>query len=69
MLTAMTESIKCVGFQQSARIEEGCQTPVKTLEIKSGTCCDFASLMMEAVRSLALAACASSAATPNRFLP
>jgi transglutaminase-like putative cysteine protease len=56
MLTAMTQAIKGQGFQYSARIEEGCQTPTQTLQIKSGTCRDFALLMMEAVRSLGLAA-------------
>ncbi len=56
MLTAMTKSIKGQGFQYSARLEEGCQTPTKTLQMRSGTCRDFALLMMEAVRSLGLAA-------------
>jgi len=56
MLTAMTQSIKNQGFQYAARIEEGCQTPTHTLQIKSGTCRDFALLMLEAVRSLGLAA-------------
>jgi transglutaminase-like putative cysteine protease len=56
MLTAMTQAVKGEGFQYSARIEEGCQTPTKTLQIRSGTCRDFALLMIEAVRSLGLAA-------------
>jgi transglutaminase-like putative cysteine protease len=56
MLTTMTQSIKDQGFQYAARFEEGCQTPTKTLQIKSGTCRDFALLMIEAVRSLGLAA-------------
>jgi len=56
MLTAMTQSIKSEGFQYSSRIEEGCQTPAQTLQMRSGTCRDFALLMMEAVRSLGLAA-------------
>ena len=56
MLTAMTQSIQGEGFQYSARIEEGCQAPAQTLQMKSGTCRDFALLMMEAVRSLGLAA-------------
>jgi transglutaminase-like putative cysteine protease len=38
------------------RDEEGVQTPVNTLKRKRGTCRDFALLMMEAVRSLGLAA-------------
>lgn len=56
MLTAMTQSIKAEGFKYAARQEEGCQTPTQTLQMKSGTCRDFALLMMEAVRSLGLAA-------------
>lgn len=56
MLTAMTQAIKREGFQYWSRIEEGCRTPTQTLRIKSGTCRDFALLMMEAVRSLGLAA-------------
>ena len=39
-----------------AREESGIQDPVKTLRIGSGSCRDFAVLMMEAVRSLGLAA-------------
>jgi transglutaminase-like putative cysteine protease len=56
MLTTMTQSIKGDGFQYSPRFEEGCQTPTQTLQLKRGTCRDFALLMMEAVRSLGLAA-------------
>ena len=56
MLTAMTQSIKGDGFQYAPRIEEGYQAPTKTLQMRSGTCRDFALLMMEAVRSLGLAA-------------
>ena len=56
MLTAMTQSIKREGFRYSERLEEGCQTPTQTLQARSGTCRDFALLMMEAVRSLGLAA-------------
>ena len=56
MLAAMTQSIQGDGFQYSPRIEEGCQTPTQTLQSKRGTCRDFALLMMEAVRSLGLAA-------------
>ena len=39
-----------------ARHERGIQDPVQTLKLGSGTCRDFAVLMMEAVRSLGLAA-------------
>src|SRR3974377_2380326 len=39
-----------------AREESGVQDPVKTLRLKSGSCRDFAVLMMEGVRSLGLAA-------------
>lgn len=40
----------------SERPEPGVQSPLETLRIGSGTCRDFAVLMMEAVRSLGLAA-------------
>ncbi|MEO8544949.1 MAG: transglutaminase family protein [Burkholderiaceae bacterium] len=40
----------------AARDEEGTQTPVRTLELGSGSCRDYALLMMEAVRRLGLAA-------------
>jgi transglutaminase-like putative cysteine protease len=43
-------------FEYRVRYEEGTQPPVQTLETRSGTCRDFALLMMEAVRSLGLAA-------------
>jgi transglutaminase-like putative cysteine protease len=56
ILTAMTQSIKAEGFQYLPRIAQGCQTPAQTLQMRSGTCRDFALLMMEAVRSLGLAA-------------
>jgi transglutaminase-like putative cysteine protease len=39
-----------------AREESGIQDPIKTLKLGSGSCRDFAVLMMEAVRSLGLAA-------------
>ena len=38
------------------RAEQGVQSPVETLHKQSGTCRDFAVLMMEAVRSFGLAA-------------
>ncbi|WP_294539872.1 transglutaminase family protein [uncultured Rhodoblastus sp.] len=55
MLAAMTHAIKA-DFRYGARHEEGTQTPVETLNLRSGTCRDFAVLMMEALRSLGLAA-------------
>lgn len=55
LLATMTASIKR-DFTYWARNEEGVQTPVETLAMKSGSCRDFAYLMMEAVRSLGLAA-------------
>jgi transglutaminase-like putative cysteine protease len=55
MLTAMTHTVKSE-FRYAARSAEGCQTPTETLNLKSGSCRDFALLMMEAVRALGLAA-------------
>ena len=43
-------------FTYVARDETGVQDPVMTLRLRSGSCRDFAVLMMEAVRSLGLAA-------------
>lgn len=43
-------------FVYAARDEEGTQPPLETLELGSGSCRDFALLMMEAVRSLGMAA-------------
>ncbi len=43
-------------FRYGARHEEGTQTAAETLALGSGTCRDFAVLMMEALRSLGLAA-------------
>lgn len=40
----------------AARDEEGTQTPVRTLALGSGSCRDYALLMMEAVRRLGVAA-------------
>jgi transglutaminase-like putative cysteine protease len=55
MLEAMTHAIKAE-FRYGARHEEGTQTPAETLALGSGTCRDFAVLMMEALRSLGIAA-------------
>ncbi|MCW5891031.1 MAG: transglutaminase family protein [bacterium] len=55
MLVDMTKAIKA-GFAYVRRDEEGTQTPVETLEKRTGSCRDFALFMMEAVRSLGLGA-------------
>ena len=55
VLMAMTTGIK-EQFEYAARDAEGVQTPVETLSLGSGSCRDFAVFMMEAVRSLGLAA-------------
>lgn len=44
------------GFVYARRLEHGTQEPVETLRLRKGTCRDFALLMMEAARSLGLAA-------------
>ena len=54
-LVAMTTSIK-ERFKYVTREEVGVQAPLQTLELGSGSCRDFAAFMMEAVRSLGLAA-------------
>jgi len=55
LLLEMTAAIKR-NFRYSMRHESGVQSPARTLELGSGTCRDFALLMMEGVRSLGLAA-------------
>jgi transglutaminase-like putative cysteine protease len=55
MLTAITRSIKDE-FKYATRYTEGVQAPTETLSLKSGTCRDFALLMIEAVRALGFAA-------------
>lgn len=55
VLTAMTTAIQ-QQFRYARREEVGTQTPVETLELGSGSCRDFALLMMEAARSLGMAA-------------
>jgi transglutaminase-like putative cysteine protease len=54
-LIAMTSAIK-QRFSYTAREEAGVQAPLVTLERESGSCRDFAVLMIEAARSLGLAA-------------
>jgi transglutaminase-like putative cysteine protease len=55
LLLAMTRGIKdeC---RYIPRVEKGVQSPGETLRRRSGSCRDFAVLMMEAARSLGLAA-------------
>jgi transglutaminase-like putative cysteine protease len=55
LLAAMTHAIR-QDLTYVVREESGFQDPVKTLRAKTGTCRDFAVLMMEAARSLGLAA-------------
>jgi transglutaminase-like putative cysteine protease len=55
VLTAMTKAIK-LQFEYKEREAFGVQSPLETLELGSGSCRDFAVFMMEAARSLGLAA-------------
>ena len=55
MLAAMTHALR-QNLTYVAREECGVQHPVRTLRLGSGSCRDFAVLMIEAVRSLGLAA-------------
>lgn len=55
VLTAITKEIK-QQFKYAAREAAGVQSPLETLELGTGSCRDFAVFMMEAVRSLGLAA-------------
>jgi len=55
MLAAMTHAIKAE-FRYEERHEEGTQTAAETCALSSGTCRDFAVLMIEALRSIGLAA-------------
>ena len=55
LITDMTRSIKR-NFTYVARHAKGTQTPIETLELRQGTCRDFAVLMIEAARALGLAA-------------
>ncbi|MFT8244379.1 transglutaminase family protein [Roseomonas sp. BN140053] len=55
LLAAMAEHVRA-SFTYLRRDERGVQEPAETLRLGSGTCRDFAVLMMEAVRSLGLAA-------------
>lgn len=55
LLANITFGIK-ESFRYTRRSEPGTQRPLRTLETRQGTCRDFALFMMEAVRSLGLAA-------------
>ena len=55
LLAKMTAAIH-QDFIYSPRLERGTKTPVETLASRTGTCRDFALLMIEAARSLGLAA-------------
>jgi len=55
LLHSMTRGIK-EEFEYLRRSEKGVQSPGETLRRRSGSCRDFAVLMIEAVRSLGLAA-------------
>jgi transglutaminase-like putative cysteine protease len=54
-LSAMTQAIRGE-FRYTQRLQGGCQSPLETLRLRRGSCRDFAVLMMEAARSLGLAA-------------
>jgi len=55
ILVDMTRRIRET-MKYQPREEEGVQTPRQTLELKQGSCRDFATLMIEAVRRLGYAA-------------
>ena len=54
LLVQMNQHIR-ENFEYVARDEEGTQTPLQTLDLGSGSCRDFALLMMEAARRLGVA--------------
>jgi transglutaminase-like putative cysteine protease len=54
VLETMTHAIKAE-FRYGARHEQGTQTATETIGLGSGTCRDFAVLMMEALRSFGVA--------------
>lgn len=55
LLSGMARTIKR-DFTYVARTEMGIQEPLQTLKLRSGSCRDFALLMIEAVRALGFAA-------------
>jgi transglutaminase-like putative cysteine protease len=54
LLVQMNQHIRD-NFRYETRDEEGTQTPLRTLALASGTCRDFALLMMEAARRIGIA--------------
>jgi transglutaminase-like putative cysteine protease len=54
LLVRMNQSIRD-NFRYAERDEEGTQTPQQTLKLATGSCRDFALLMMEAARRLGMA--------------
>jgi transglutaminase-like putative cysteine protease len=54
LLVKMNQSIRD-NFRYAERDEEGTQTPQQTLKLSTGSCRDFALLMMEAARRLGIA--------------
>jgi transglutaminase-like putative cysteine protease len=55
LLSDITQAIYAE-FKYNTRLEKGAQTPAETLSLGTGSCRDFAVLMIDAVRSLGLAA-------------
>ncbi len=55
LLSDMTQAIYA-GFRYASRLEGAAQSPIQTLALRKGSCRDFAVLMIEAARSLGLAA-------------
>lgn len=55
LLVAMTQFIRDT-MRYQVRLDEGVQTPYDTLALQSGSCRDFATLMIEAIRQLGYAA-------------
>lgn len=55
LLVEMTRAIR-ESMTYVARFDEGVQTPYETIRLRSGTCRDFATLMIEAVRRVGYAA-------------
>lgn len=55
LLIDMTQFIRTT-MRYQARFDEGVQSPYETLRWESGTCRDFATLMIEAIRQLGYAA-------------
>jgi len=55
LLRAMTMGIR-QDFRYQRRTEKGVKSPTETLQSRSGSCRDFAVLMIEAIRSLGIAA-------------